>query len=64
MLAGEGVHNAGGQLLHIGAVDALADLLDQNGVRLADVEDEILLLVGEQDVYKRQPLTPRHSIIS
>ena len=48
MLAGQGVHDAGGQLLHIGAVDALADLLDQDGVRLADVEDEVLLLVGEQ----------------
>ena len=48
MLAGEGIHNAGGQLLHIGAVDALADLLDEDGVRLADIENEVLLLIREQ----------------
>ena len=48
MLAREGVHDAGGQLLHVGAVDPLADLLDQDGVGLADVKDEVLLLVGEQ----------------
>ena len=34
VLARQGVHNAGGQLFHIGAVDALADLLDQDGVGL------------------------------
>ena len=34
VLAGEGIHNAGSQLFHIGAVDALADLLDQHGCLL------------------------------
>ena len=48
MLAGQGIHDAGSQLFHIGAVDALADLLDQYGIRLADIEHKVLLLVGEQ----------------
>ena len=48
MLTGQGVHDAGSQLLHIGAVDALADLLDQHGVGLADIEHKVLLLVREQ----------------
>ena len=48
MLAGEGIHNAGSQLFHIGAVDALADFLDQHGVGLADIEHKVLLLIGEQ----------------
>ena len=29
-------------------VDALADLLDQYGIRLADIEHKVFLLVGEQ----------------
>jgi len=48
MLAGQGIHDAGGQLFHVGAVDALADLLDQHGIGLADVEHKVLLLVREQ----------------
>lgn len=48
MLAGQGIHDAGGQLFHVGAVDALADLLDQHGIRLADVEHKVLLLIREQ----------------
>ena len=48
VLAGEGVHDGGGQLFDVPLVNAAADLLHQNGVGLADVEHEVLLLVREQ----------------
>ena len=48
VLAGQGIHDAGSQLFHIRAVDALADLLHQHRIRLADVEHKVLLLVREQ----------------
>ena len=51
MLAVEGVHNAGGQLFDVVLVDAALDLLDEDGVVLADVEHEVLLLIGEQAAY-------------
>ena len=37
-----------GQLFDVVLVDAALDLLDEDGVVLADVEHEVLLLIGEQ----------------
>ena len=47
-LAAQRVHNRAGQLFDILAVDAALDLLDQDNVLLADVEDKVLLLVREE----------------
>ena len=42
------IHNGGGQLFHIAGVVVRLDLLDEDGVRLADVKDKVLLLVREK----------------
>ena len=47
-LAGEGVHNGAGQLVDVFLIDVGLDLLDQGDVRLVDIDDEVLVLIGEQ----------------
>ena len=47
-LAGEGVHNGTGQLVDVFLIDVGLNLLDQGDVRLVDIDDEVLVLIGEQ----------------
>ena len=47
-LAGKGVHNGAGQLVQVLGLNAGTDFLHQGDVRLVDVDDEILALIGEQ----------------
>ncbi len=47
-LAAQGIDDGTGQLLQILGFDARADFLNQRDIGLVDIDDKILVLVGEQ----------------
>ena len=64
VVALQGIDDGSGQLFHIAGVVIGLDLLDQHGISLADIKDEVLLLVREQaadDVVGRDIVAGGHA---